>query len=208
MYARIAGTGSLSTEKILTNSELEALVDTSDEWIRTRTGIEQLTWRRRRDHDRPCRTCVAARDAGCRGCRRGYRSDLRRHDDARSRVSERGHAAAGPLGIHGCPAFSLEAPAPVSSTRERGGQIRSAWANRRRARRGSGDAHAIIDWKDRGTVLLVRGRRGRRDPEASPTPGSSARACTRTAVQGFVAYPDGVSKGFHLVREGKGPVCR
>ena len=41
MYARIAGTGSYLPEKILTNAELEKLVDTSDEWIRTRTGIEQ-----------------------------------------------------------------------------------------------------------------------------------------------------------------------
>ena len=41
MYARIAGTGSYLPEKILTNAELEKLVDTSDEWIRTRTGIKQ-----------------------------------------------------------------------------------------------------------------------------------------------------------------------
>src|ERR1700682_3441350 len=41
MYARIAGTGSYLPKKILTNAELEVLVDTSDEWIRTRTGIEQ-----------------------------------------------------------------------------------------------------------------------------------------------------------------------
>ena len=41
MYARIAGTGSYLPKKILTNAELETLVDTSDEWIRTRTGIEQ-----------------------------------------------------------------------------------------------------------------------------------------------------------------------
>ena len=39
MYARIAGTGSFLPEKILTNADLEALVDTSDEWIRSRTGI-------------------------------------------------------------------------------------------------------------------------------------------------------------------------
>ena len=41
MYARIAGTGSYLPKKVLTNADLEALVDTSDEWIRTRTGIEQ-----------------------------------------------------------------------------------------------------------------------------------------------------------------------
>ncbi|MCR6544193.1 ketoacyl-ACP synthase III [Dehalobacterium formicoaceticum] len=35
----IAGVGSYVPERILTNDELEQMVDTSDEWIRTRTGI-------------------------------------------------------------------------------------------------------------------------------------------------------------------------
>ena len=39
MYSRIAGTGSYLPEKILTNADLEKLVDTSDEWIQSRTGI-------------------------------------------------------------------------------------------------------------------------------------------------------------------------
>ena len=39
MYSRIVGTGSYLPEKILTNHDLERMVDTSDEWIRTRTGI-------------------------------------------------------------------------------------------------------------------------------------------------------------------------
>jgi len=38
---RIAGTGSALPGKILTNTELEQLVDTSDEWITTRTGIKE-----------------------------------------------------------------------------------------------------------------------------------------------------------------------
>ncbi len=37
----IVGTGSYVPEKILTNAELEKMVDTSDEWIRTRTGIRE-----------------------------------------------------------------------------------------------------------------------------------------------------------------------
>src|SRR5258706_7424835 len=41
MYSRIAGTGSYLPEKIVTNADLEKLVDTSDEWIRSRTGIHQ-----------------------------------------------------------------------------------------------------------------------------------------------------------------------
>jgi 3-oxoacyl-[acyl-carrier-protein] synthase-3 len=37
----IVGTGSCAPKRVLTNSDLEAMVDTSDEWIRTRTGIRE-----------------------------------------------------------------------------------------------------------------------------------------------------------------------
>lgn len=40
-YTRIAGTGRYLPERIMTNAELETMVDTSDEWIRTRTGVER-----------------------------------------------------------------------------------------------------------------------------------------------------------------------
>ncbi|MCB1241763.1 MAG: beta-ketoacyl-ACP synthase III [Verrucomicrobiales bacterium] len=38
---RIAGTGSYLPEKVLTNNDLEKMVETSDEWITTRTGIKE-----------------------------------------------------------------------------------------------------------------------------------------------------------------------
>jgi 3-oxoacyl-[acyl-carrier-protein] synthase III len=41
MYARIAGTGSYLPEKVVTNFDLEKLVDTTDQWIRDRTGIRE-----------------------------------------------------------------------------------------------------------------------------------------------------------------------
>ncbi|RYI32505.1 ketoacyl-ACP synthase III [Bacillus infantis] len=41
MNAGILGIGKFVPEKILTNFDLEKMVDTNDEWIRTRTGIEQ-----------------------------------------------------------------------------------------------------------------------------------------------------------------------
>ncbi|MEN3352014.1 MAG: 3-oxoacyl-[acyl-carrier-protein] synthase, partial [Betaproteobacteria bacterium] len=41
IYSRISGTGSYLPEKVLTNRDLEQIVDTSDEWIYTRTGIRQ-----------------------------------------------------------------------------------------------------------------------------------------------------------------------
>ena len=40
-YSRIVGTGRYLPEKVLTNFDLEKMVDTTDEWIRTRTGVER-----------------------------------------------------------------------------------------------------------------------------------------------------------------------
>ena len=40
-FARIAGTGGYLPERVMTNKELEDMVDTSDEWIRERSGIKR-----------------------------------------------------------------------------------------------------------------------------------------------------------------------
>lgn len=57
--ARITGTGSYVPEKILTNADLETMVDTSDEWISTRTGIRQ----RRIAAEDECTSDLAAKAA-------------------------------------------------------------------------------------------------------------------------------------------------
>lgn len=41
VYSRIAGIGAFLPEKVLTNQAMEAIVETSDAWIRERTGIEK-----------------------------------------------------------------------------------------------------------------------------------------------------------------------
>lgn len=41
MHSRIVGTGSYLPAKVLTNRDLERMVDTTDEWVFTRTGIRQ-----------------------------------------------------------------------------------------------------------------------------------------------------------------------
>lgn len=41
MYTKILGTGSYLPEQLLTNADLEKKVDTTDEWIFTRTGIKE-----------------------------------------------------------------------------------------------------------------------------------------------------------------------
>ncbi|MBT5219495.1 MAG: ketoacyl-ACP synthase III [Woeseia sp.] len=40
-FSRIGGTGRYLPERVLTNADMEKIVDTTDEWIRTRTGIEE-----------------------------------------------------------------------------------------------------------------------------------------------------------------------
>ena len=57
---RITGTGSYLPRKVLHNLDLEKVLDTSDDWIRTRTGIVE-----RRIAEKDQAAAVMAR-AGCR----------------------------------------------------------------------------------------------------------------------------------------------
>ena len=41
IYSRIVGTGRYLPERVMTNAEFAARLETSDEWIRERTGIVQ-----------------------------------------------------------------------------------------------------------------------------------------------------------------------
>ena len=41
VYSRIAGTGSYLPERVLTNADLEKMVETNDEWIVSRSGIRE-----------------------------------------------------------------------------------------------------------------------------------------------------------------------
>ena len=43
-HSRIAGTGFAVPERVVTNDELAQMMDTTDEWIRQRTGIQQRHW--------------------------------------------------------------------------------------------------------------------------------------------------------------------
>lgn len=42
--SKIAGVGAYVPPKLVKNSDLEKMMDTSDEWIQQRTGIEQRYW--------------------------------------------------------------------------------------------------------------------------------------------------------------------
>lgn len=63
-YARISGTGSYLPQFVLTNSDLEKMVDTSDEWIVARCGIKE-----RRIADKEEATSDLASKAALNACR-------------------------------------------------------------------------------------------------------------------------------------------
>jgi 3-oxoacyl-[acyl-carrier-protein] synthase III len=209
MYARIAGTGSYLPKKILTNADLEKLVDTSDEWIRTRTGIAQRH--------------VAAEGETT--------TDLAEHASRRA-LEDAGVSAADidlicvgtttpdlvfpnvgtllqdRLGIHGCPAFSLEAACTgfvyalsVADKFVRLGESKCALVV------GAETLTRIVDWNDRGTCVLFADGAGAVVLKPSSEPGiMSTKLHSDGKYKDLLLYPDGVSKGFKLVREGRAGV--
>jgi 3-oxoacyl-[acyl-carrier-protein] synthase-3 len=210
MYARIAGTGSYLPKKILTNAELEKLVDTSDEWIRSRTGIEQRHVAAEGETTTDLAEHASRRamdDAGVSG--RRYRPDLRRHDHAGPGVSERRHPAAGSIGDSRL--SGVQSGGGLHGFRlclERGGQIRAA--GRVEMRSGGRCAETltrIVDWNDRGTCVLFADGAGAVILKPSAEPGIiSTRLHSDGKYKDLLLYPDGVSKGFKLIREGKAGV--
>ncbi len=173
MYSRIAGTGSYLPEKVLTNFDLEKMVDTSDEWIRTRTGIERrhIAGEHETTSDLAYRAAVAAMDSAGVG---GADIDLvvvgtttpdLVFPNVGCLLQER-------LGIRGGPAFSLEAACSgflyaltVADSMVKTGQARRALVV------GAETMSRIVDWTERETCVLFGDGAGAVVLEASDEPG-------------------------------------
>src|SRR5260370_19864105 len=63
----ITGVGSYVPKRILTNADLEKMVDTSDEWITTRTGIKERRIAGKNEFTSDLATCAALRAMECAG---------------------------------------------------------------------------------------------------------------------------------------------
>jgi 3-oxoacyl-[acyl-carrier-protein] synthase-3 len=173
MYSRILSTGKYLPARILTNADLEKMVDTTDEWIRTRTGIEHrhiaaddeatsdLAYQAAR---------IAIRDAGLKPSDIdlvlvGTTTPDLIFPNVACLVQEK-------LGIAGCPAFSVEAACSgfvyglvVADQFIRGGQVKRALVI------GAETMSRIIDWKDRETCVLFGDGAGAVILEAAAEPG-------------------------------------
>jgi 3-oxoacyl-[acyl-carrier-protein] synthase-3 len=209
MYSRIAGTGSYLPEKIVTNADLERLVDTSDEWIRTRTGIKQRHVAAEGETTTDLAEHAARRamaDAGVTAqdidliCVGTTTPDLV-FPNVGTLLQDR-------LSIHGCPAFSLEAACTgfvyalgVADKFVRLGEAKCALVV------GAETLTRIVDWSDRGTCVIFGDGAGAVVLQPSNEPGIiSTRLHSDGKYKDLLLYPDGVSKGFKLVREGKAGV--
>jgi 3-oxoacyl-[acyl-carrier-protein] synthase-3 len=156
MYSRIVGTGHFVPEKILTNADLEQMVDTTDEWIKSRSGIEQrhIAADDQTTADLAEQACIAAMEAAQVG-----------PEDIDFMVvgtttpdlvfPNVGCILQDKLGIHGCAAFSLEAACSgfiyalsIADKFVNSGQAKCALVV------GAETLSRITDWTDRSTCVL------------------------------------------------------
>jgi len=205
MYSRIAGTGSYLPEKVLTNADLEKMVDTSDEWIRTRTGIE-----RRHIVGDGETTSMLAEHAARRALRSagltvedvdfivvGTTTPDRVFPNTGTLLQER-------LGIHNCPAFALETACSgfvyalsVADKYVRVGEAKCALVV------GAECLSRITDWTDRATCVLFGDGAGAVVLTPSVEPGIVATHLHSDGrYKDLLYYPYGVSDGFDKLKAG------
>lgn len=155
-FARITGTGSYLPDHVMTNADLEALVDTSDDWIRERTGIVH-------------RHIAADTESTCDLAEHAVHRALHAAGKTPSHIDLIIVATTTPdrvfpstacllqarLGIHGCAAFDVQAVCTgfIYALGIADKFIRTGAANCALVV-GAETMSRIIDWTDRSTCVL------------------------------------------------------
>jgi 3-oxoacyl-[acyl-carrier-protein] synthase III len=198
LYSRIIGTGGYLPERAMTNAELELMVDTTDAWIRERTGIEK-------------RHLVVEGETCCDLAERASRLALEAAGIAPQDLDLIVVATTTPeqffpstacilqqrLDVHGCPAFDVQAVCAgfvyalsVADKFVRGGSARRALVV------GSETFSRILDWTDRGTCVLFGDGAGAVVLEASEEPGIvSTHLHADGAYKDLLQVPGGIGNG-------------
>ncbi len=206
--SRIIGTGGYLPERILTNAELEKMVDTSDQWIRGRTGI----------HERH----IAAEDETT--CELGERAARQALEASSMDVQDIGlivFATTTPnqvfpstacllqsrLGIsNDCPAFDIQAVCTgfvyalsIADKFIRSGTVKRALVV------GAETITRILDWTDRDTCILFGDGAGAVVLEASQQPGIlSTHIHADGAYADLLTVKGGISQGYADLVAGSG----
>jgi 3-oxoacyl-[acyl-carrier-protein] synthase-3 len=199
IYSRIVGTGAHLPARVLTNFDLEKMVETSDEWIRDRTGIE------RRHIAAEGETTV---DLAERAARRAL--DMANVDPAEVDFISFGTTTPDlvfpncgvllqeRLGTRGGPAFSVETACSgfmyalsIADKYVKAGEAKCALVI------GAETLSRIVDWKDRTTCVLFADGAGAVVLKPSSEPGIlSTRLHADGRYKDMLMCNSGVSKGF------------
>ena len=198
-FARISGTGSYLPERVLSNAELEKLVETSDEWITSRTGIRER------------RIAATGETTGDLA----FHAATRALEAAGIKASELDLIVLGTttpdiifpstacllqtrLGANGCAAFDVNAACSgfmyalgIADKFIRCGQARKALVI------GAETLSRMMDWTDRSTCVLFGDGAGAVVLEASEEPGIITTLMHADGAYKHLLYnPVGVSAGF------------
>jgi 3-oxoacyl-[acyl-carrier-protein] synthase-3 len=205
MYSRIKGTGSYLPEKILTNADLEKMVDTTDEWITDRTGIKE---RHIAGDDQT--TCDLSEQAA----RNAMQAAGVGPDDidliiVATTTPDRVFPSTAcllqdKLDIHGCAAFDVQAVCTgfvyalgIADKFIKAGGIRHALVI------GAETMSRITDWSDRNTCVLFGDGAGAVVLEASEQPGIlSTHLHADGKYEDLLTVDGGVSTDYDRIVEG------
>ncbi len=203
-YARITGTGSYLPERIMTNAEMEKIVDTTDQWIQDRTGIKQ---RHIAADDQT--TCDLAEQASLRAmAAAGKTSDDIDLVIVATTTPDQVFPSTAcllqkKLGIHGCAAFDVQAVCTgfvyalgIADNFIKAGSAKCALII------GAETLSRILDWTDRGTCVLFGDGAGAVIVEASEQPGIlSSHLHADGSYEHLLNVPNGISKNQQRFRE-------
>jgi 3-oxoacyl-[acyl-carrier-protein] synthase III len=204
-YSRITGTGGYLPEKVLHNSDLERMVDTTDAWIRERTGIRQRHIAADGENTVHLAEAASRRAIEAAGID-GHDIDLivvatttpdRVFPSTACLLQKR-------LELHGQTAFDIQAVCSgfvyalgVADKFIRTGAARCALIV------GAETLSRIIDWTDRSTCVLFGDGAGAVILQASDEPGIiSTHLHADGSYQNLLMVPAGISEGYDQVREG------
>ena len=204
-YSKIIGTGSYLPEKILTNKDLESMVETDSDWILSRTGITQRHIAA--DNEFTCDLAekaakIAINDAGIAN------TDIDLIIVATTTADQVFPSTAcllqDRLGISGPPAFDVQAVCAgfmfaldVADKFIRTGSATCALVV------GAETFSRIIDWTDRRTCILFGDGAGAMVIKADNSPGiMSTHLHSDGRHHELLCVPAGVSKNFQAIQAG------
>lgn len=205
-YSRITGTGSYLPEKILTNAELERMVETSDDWIVSRTGVRERRIAAEGENtvdlaERAVRPAIEAAGIDIQ--------DIDLIVLATTTPDQVFPATAcllqRRLEIHGCPAFDIQAVCTgfVYALDVADKFIRTESAKCALVV-GAETFSRIIDWTDRGTCVLFGDGAGAVIVQAHDAPGIiSSHLHADGQYTSLLEVPAGVSQSYDKVRNGQ-----